>query len=183
LYIALKLRGVRFEYIPEHTCCYRFHGQNLTAPASVLSEKVQKSRTRYKRKIISIPGFDNLSIETRYIFFLDYLTHILRGDYRKQKEVIDSSQFTRLPKRKQSQLIYYMCVENLLCDVRWEDQVSHLFTAMKINPQNLKLYWLLLISLLIPSWRRRIILWRRGLQKDEAVDPITYILEHKAEPS
>jgi glycosyltransferase involved in cell wall biosynthesis len=181
LFIRLKALGCRFLYVPEFTCCYRFHGDNKSAPKSSLSGERRQSLIRNRIKVLGAPWFDALSLPARYQFLLGFLTGPLEGDLAAQEGVLAHPSFRRLPARERSQLLYRLSVKNSLGMAAWGQEFRHLAEAVRLHPQDPRPYLLLILTAFEPHLRRGLLrLWRRVRSGPEGADAVTQILRARS---
>lgn len=181
LFIRLKALGCRFLYVPESTCCYRFHGDNKSAPQSRLSEERRQSLIRNRTKVLGAPWFDSLWLPARYQFFLSFLTGPLGGDAAAQEGVLAHPSFRCLPARERSQLLYYLSVENSLGAAAWGQEFGHLAEAVRLRPQDPRPYLLLVLTAFEPHLRQGLLrLWRRVRFGPDKPDAVTQILRARS---
>lgn len=180
LFIRLRASGCSFLYVPEFTCCYRFHGGNKSAPKSSYSEERHQSLIHSRMKILNAPWFDTLSTSAQYRFFLHFVTSVLVNDYSKQDEVLTHPLAERLPPEQRSNLLYYLTIENLLGDVPWTLVSQRLTEAIKLCPKDPRPYLLLILSCTGFYLRKRLIrAWRRAKLAPEKSDPVIEHLRSK----
>lgn len=180
LFLRLKVSGTRFLFLPEPTCCYRFHGGNKSAPQSTLSEKRRQALERNRMKVLAAPWFDSLSLPARQQFFLHCLTGPLQGRWADQERILQHPSFQALPAPVRSHVLFYLAVDNLLGEASWRQEARRLVNAIRLRPQDPRPYALLLGSLPGPAARRWLIQsWRRWRSQPQEIDPVTQILRAK----
>lgn len=180
LFIRLKAAGAEFLYVPEKTCCYRFHGGNKSAPKSSWAERRRQSLLRNRLKVLNALWFDSLSNSTRYQFFYDLLTAPLKGDVGGQDLILVHPSFLQLEPQQRAVLIYYMTIENMTGNMSSRNAMRHLWEAIRIRPQDIRLYIAFILALLPASARQWILsTYRNRGSGNKSLDSVTQILRAK----
>ncbi len=169
LWLDLKERGVRFAYLPEHTCCYRFHASNKSVP---------KSTERFRSKVgwASRHWFDALPDETRYRFFLNLVAGEASCDPGLQAEVLAHPSFLCLPKNLQADVFYQMGVQLMEYGETTGWSRHYLKTALRHAPSSIRYRILFLVAQLPGAHQKSLVaLWRRFRRTEYmlTIDPIT----------
>ena len=180
LFIRLKAAGCHFLYVPEFTCCYRFHGGNKSAPKSEWAQRRRQSLIHSRMKILNAIWFDDLSLQGRYDFIHALLAQVLKGDYLAQERILNHTAFKQLPARQRSRLFYCLAAENLLDKADQKQEVLHLLKAIRLYPYDPRPYLLLgLAALGQRICSRAIGAFRRIKAGPQTVDPVSQILHAK----
>jgi len=180
MFLRLKAAGCTFHFVPGLTYCYRFHGGNKSAPKSSLSEKRRLSLVHSRLKAMNAPWFAGLSSSARYAFFANLLPTLLCGDRARQAEVLAHQAFRNLPAQARSQLLYRLTVNNILSHGAAREDRRRLWTAIRLNPANVKACLLLALTLMGHNLPEKVLArWRRAHAAAEADDPVTRILRAK----
>lgn len=180
LFIRLKAAGCNFLFVPNFIACYRFHGGNASAPKSKVAEKHRQSQVYGRFKVLDAPWFPTLAAAAKQKFFLDFLTGPLQQDFAGQQHVLTHPNFLSLPAKTRSRLLYYLVIENLLQDIPACQTLRRLLTAIRLHPQNVRLYvWLstFLLGRRFQKWLIR--RYRHARSDNEQVDPVIEVLRSK----
>lgn len=178
--MRLKANGCSFLFVPTLTACYRFHGDNKSAPKSPLSEKRRRALVHSRTKAMNAIWFASMSPSARYTFFEDLLATLLRGDRTEQSKIISHQAFLDLPAATRSALLYRMAVMNILDRSMSPEDRRILVAATRLNPLNPKAYLLLALTLAghgLPE--RALSRWREARAGEAPTDPVTQILQSK----
>lgn len=177
LFIRLKAAGRRFLYLPEHTCCYRFHGQNKSAPRSGLAERRRQALVHSRLRVLNASWFDTLSLPARTRFFHDLLTGALREDDAGQRDVLAHPSLAALPSRERSEILYYLAVENLVVGADRSREWRRLVQVARLRPRDPRPYLLLATFFLGARLQQGVIRTRRKIQaRGGESDPVADIL-------
>lgn len=177
LFVRIKARGARFLHVARHVCCYRFHGANKSAPLSRMSERRRLALSHMRFRMINTDWFSTLSLSARQMLFLEFLTDTLQGDRPRQQEVTSHRSFVDLPRNVRSALLYRMAVSNILSNGARPEDRQTLYTAIRLDPTNLKAYALLALTVIghqLPE--RTLARWRQAHAAPEPTDPVTRLL-------
>lgn len=180
LFFRLKASGAQLVYVPEPVCCYRFHGDNKSAPKSKWAERRRQSLIRHWWKVLESSLITTFSLAGQRKFFLDFLTGPLLVDFSGQKQVLKHPNFLGLPAHLRSQILYYLSIEILISDVVSVPALRYLLTAVRLCPQSARLYIWLSTFLLGRRFQKWLIRRYRHTQPDnDQLDPVIEVLRSK----
>lgn len=170
MFLRLRASGTRFAYVAVHTCVYRFHGRNKSLPGSPYLERRRLSLMRSRMRSIDAPWFDELSTEARYRFFQHVLVELLPRDRAAQARVMGHSRFKAMTPRERSRLLFELAAEEMVGEAGWLADAGLLLKAIRLRPQDPRLYAMLLVDALpVPTRRwllRKYRRWRSGPPKE-----------------
>ncbi len=102
----------RFKYLPEATCGYRLHGQNIS---SVIGNgKRAQDLAMCRWKAVQMRRFEACAPEVRAGVFYDLVVNLLLGRSEEQDRAVRSAPFGRLPRKQQSRLLRLMASKTVL---------------------------------------------------------------------
>lgn len=157
----------KFGYMDTLTCRYRIHNTNITRTTK--SEKRKKDGLYVRTKIMNAEWFDELSLETRQWFFFDLLTNILSGDVSKQRQILESKQFSGISFVKRADFWRMVGIDALNSGCSSPEVTYFLEESQKINPNDRKtrsLLWALGVGrlwalILVQLWRVNLAMGRK----------------------
>jgi glycosyltransferase involved in cell wall biosynthesis len=102
----------RFKCIPEMTCGYRLHGQNISSVTGLAKRSQDLAKCRWKA--VHMQRFEACAPEVRATVFYDLVVNLLLGRSEEQERAARSEPFGRLPRREQSRLLRLMASKAVL---------------------------------------------------------------------
>ncbi len=156
-------RVARFGYLNKVTCKYRIHGNNITT--TVGQARRRKALALGRAKVLSAQWFSELSPETRFSFFYDFILNLLSDKFEAQDAVISDEKFAELSREMQATIHRNRAAS--LCLARGPKEVigRSLRKAVDLNPDDSKTQALLWLWHRNPALGRSALLgWRAALQ-------------------
>lgn len=152
-----------FGYLDSITCKYRVHETNITRTSGW---RKRKNDLIYGRvKVMESPWFNDLSVETRKLFFYNLLIDLMESQPGRQQMALQSQACRSLPQEEQASLWRQVGIQALLSRQVSDSAVDFFRQAYILDPYNRKTRYLLKISVLFPvAARASVKLWQASHQ-------------------
>lgn len=125
-----------FGYVDSLIVWYRLHRANMTM--TMPTDRRNESLVKVKLKTLSLPGFEKLQNQYRYLFFQNFLLYDLFNRVEDQKALLAHQGFLHLPKHDQARVIRLVASGYLSVNKNIEEVRLLLIKSWKLNPLDLK---------------------------------------------
>ncbi len=152
---------------------YRLLGANKSSPNSPLFERRRQSFVHNRLKMLAASEFWVLGHNVREEFFRRLFLSTMLMDRDGQELFLNHPEFARLSAKARSAILYDLAVEQMAREAGWLADIGLILKAIRLCPQDLRLYPMLLLDALPVPMRRWLLRtyrrWRTGPPQEDGV--------------